>query len=88
MTAPRTRSGRSRAYQIDQIPPPDAPTRTADSSYVYLEPSIPALLALARGRGDWSRAVRDGSVTAAGDPALVSRVGDWFRSVPERSHTR
>ena len=32
MTRPRTRSGWSRAYQVAQIPPPDAPTSTADSS--------------------------------------------------------
>ncbi|MDJ0400126.1 winged helix-turn-helix transcriptional regulator [Rhodococcus rhodochrous] len=51
--------------------------------YVYLESSIPALLALAHGRCDWSCALRDGSVTAAGDPALMSRVGEWFRPVPE-----
>ncbi|OWY79866.1 hypothetical protein B9C99_20805 [Rhodococcus sp. BUPNP1] len=56
--------------------------------YVYLESSIPALLALAHGRSDWSRAVRDGSVTAAGHPALMSRVGEWFRPVAERSHPR
>ncbi|MBS9372112.1 winged helix-turn-helix transcriptional regulator [Rhodococcus sp. B50] len=47
--------------------------------YVYVESSMPALLALARGRCDWSRACGDGSVTAAGDPELVSRVGEWFR---------
>lgn len=47
--------------------------------YVYLESSIPALLALARGRCDWSDAFGDGSVKAAGDPDLLGRVAQWFR---------
>ena len=49
------------------------------SRYVYLESSIPALLALARGRRDWSDTFGDGSMTAAGDPDLLSRVAQWFR---------
>jgi hypothetical protein len=40
---------------------------------------MPALLALARGRRDWLDAIEDGSVTAAGDPGLLSRVAEWFR---------
>ena len=39
----------------------------------------PALLALARGRRDWVEFLRDGSVTAAGDPDLVSHLTEWFR---------
>ncbi|WP_420754053.1 winged helix-turn-helix transcriptional regulator [Rhodococcus sp. O3] len=50
-----------------------------ESRYVYLESSMPALLALARGRRDWSDAFGDGSVTAAGDPDLIGRVSAWFR---------
>lgn len=49
------------------------------SRYVYVESSMPALLALARGRRDWADALVDGSVTAAGDPQLLNRVGEWFR---------
>jgi DNA-binding HxlR family transcriptional regulator len=49
------------------------------SRYVYLESSLPALLALARGRCDWSDRFADGSVTAAGDPDLLSQVAEWFR---------
>jgi DNA-binding HxlR family transcriptional regulator len=50
------------------------------SRYVYLDSSIPALLALARGRSDWAAAMTDGSVTAAGgDPRLLRRVPTWFR---------
>lgn len=49
------------------------------SRYVYVESSMPALLALARGRRDWSDVLADGSVTAAGDPQLLNHVGEWFR---------
>ncbi len=52
--------------------------------YVHLESSMPALLALARGRIDWSDALGDGSVTAAGDPDLLRRVTEWFRSASDR----
>jgi DNA-binding HxlR family transcriptional regulator len=52
--------------------------------YVYLESSMPALLALARGRCDWSSAFEDGSVTAAGDPGLLSRVAGWFRPASDQ----
>jgi DNA-binding HxlR family transcriptional regulator len=54
------------------------------SRYVYLEASMPALLALARGRSDWSDTIEDGSVTAAGDPDLLSRVAEWFRLASDR----
>jgi DNA-binding HxlR family transcriptional regulator len=54
------------------------------SRYVYLECSLPALLALARGRRDWSDAFGDGSFAAAGDPDLVSRVAEWFRPAVEQ----
>jgi HxlR-like helix-turn-helix len=52
--------------------------------YVYLESSMPALLALARGRCDWSDAFGDGSVTAAGDPDLLNRVAEWFRPASDQ----
>ena len=51
-----------------------------ESRYLYVDASMPALLALAKGRCDWTDAVRDGSVTAAGDPDLVHQLADWFRS--------
>jgi DNA-binding HxlR family transcriptional regulator len=47
--------------------------------YLYVEASMPALLALAQGRRDWSDAFGDGSVTAAGDPDLVNHLAGWFR---------
>jgi DNA-binding HxlR family transcriptional regulator len=53
------------------------------SRYVYLESSIPALLALATGRCDWSDTFRDGSVQAAGDPDLLSQVAHWFRAASD-----
>jgi DNA-binding HxlR family transcriptional regulator len=55
-----------------------------ESRYVYIEVSLPALLALAQGRCDWSDAFGDGSVTAAGDPDLVTHVAGWFR--PASAH--
>lgn len=55
--------------------------------YVYVQTSMSALLALARGRRSWADALRDGSLTAAGDPHLVSMLAEWFRPSPERSET-
>lgn len=48
--------------------------------YVYVDVSLPALLALARGRCDWADRLADGSVTAAGDPDLITGLPTWFRS--------
>lgn len=56
------------------------------SRYVYLESSMPRLLALARGRCEWAEVLADGSVTAAGDPQLVSHVGEWFLIGPSLAH--
>lgn len=53
------------------------------SRYVYVEGSATAMLALARGRADWSDLVADGSLSAFGDPALVRRLPDWFRSADQ-----
>jgi DNA-binding HxlR family transcriptional regulator len=52
--------------------------------YVYLECSMPALLAVARGRLGWPEVFEDGSVTAAGDPALLSKLAEWFRPALDR----
>jgi hypothetical protein len=49
-----------------------------------VEFSMPALLALARGRCDWSDAFEDGSVKAAGDPELLSRLAEWFRPTSDQ----
>lgn len=50
-----------------------------ESRYVYVEVSMPALLALARGRCDWLDALGDGSVTVAGDPDLLHQLAGWFQ---------
>ncbi|HEY5853200.1 MAG TPA: helix-turn-helix domain-containing protein [Aldersonia sp.] len=49
--------------------------------YVYLQCATATLLALARGRREWSVAFGDGSVVAAGDPDLCRCVRDWFEPV-------
>ena len=46
--------------------------------YVYLQCAVATLLALARGRRNWSDAFADGSLVAAGDPDLCRRVPTWF----------
>jgi DNA-binding HxlR family transcriptional regulator len=56
-----------------------------ESRYVYIEASMPALLALSGGRLDWSDAFADGSATAAGDPYLVNQVPGWFRPAAARA---
>src|SRR6185312_7087050 len=55
-----------------------------ESRYVYVESSMPALLALARGRCTWSSALEDGSATAAGDPDLLRRMTQWFRPASDQ----
>ena len=55
-----------------------------ENRYVYLECSMPALLAVARGRCAWSDQLEDGSITAAGDPVLLSRVVEWFEPASGR----
>ena len=50
------------------------------SRYVYLESSPSALLAIAKGRTNWSDAFKDGSVRGGGDPDLLHRVPTWFVS--------
>jgi DNA-binding HxlR family transcriptional regulator len=54
--------------------------------YVYLVSAMSTYVALARGRLDWADAFQDGSLTAAGDPELVSRVATWFQRSPELSN--
>ena len=53
------------------------------SRYLYLECSIPALLAIARGRSSWSDAFDDGSVRGSGDPGLLSHMTGWFVSASD-----
>jgi DNA-binding HxlR family transcriptional regulator len=66
-----------------------------ESRYVYVESSIPAIMAIARGHRDPAAALADGSIEVFGDPALVRQLPSWFlpaeaprqdvASAPERS---
>jgi DNA-binding HxlR family transcriptional regulator len=51
-----------------------------ESRYVYLESTVPAILAVARGHREPAEALADGSVVAFGDPELVALLPTWFRS--------
>lgn len=57
------------------------------SRYVYLDSSMPALLAIATGRSSWSAALQDGSVQGSGDPDLLDHVPSWFVSAPDPAPT-
>ena len=57
------------------------------SRYVYLDSSMPALLAIATGRSSWSAALQDGSVQGSGDPDLLDHVPGWFVSAPDPAPT-
>jgi DNA-binding HxlR family transcriptional regulator len=54
-----------------------------ETRYVYVQAAIPTLLALARGRCDWSDAVGDGMVVS-GPPELANRISEWF-TPPDRA---
>ena len=49
-----------------------------ESRYVYIESSVPTILAIARGHRDPSDAIADGSIEVFGDPALVEQLPSWF----------
>jgi DNA-binding HxlR family transcriptional regulator len=53
--------------------------------YVYLDSSLPALLAIAKGRSGWSDALRDGSVQGSADPELLRQLPRWFVSTSEQA---
>lgn len=54
--------------------------------YVYIESSISAFLALARGRSDWTDALADGSVhVVGGDPKLLGQIGTWIQPAARSS---
>ena len=48
-----------------------------ETRYIHVQAAIPTLLALARGRCDWSDALGDGMVVS-GPPELANRIGEWF----------
>ena len=49
-----------------------------ESRYVYIESTVPTILALARGHRDPAAALADGSVQVFGDPGLVDQMPSWF----------
>ena len=49
-----------------------------ESRYVYIETTVPAILALARGHRDPADAIADGSIEVFGAPALVEQLPSWF----------
>jgi DNA-binding HxlR family transcriptional regulator len=46
--------------------------------YVYVRCALATLLALARGRQEWTDVLADGSLTTSGAPDLCRLVPDWF----------
>ncbi len=50
----------------------------AEDRYVFVETSVPALMPLARGLGDWRRAIEEDAIEVFGDPALVAQLPTWF----------
>jgi DNA-binding HxlR family transcriptional regulator len=49
-----------------------------ETRYVYARAPITTLLALARGRGDWAKAIDDGTLVVTGAPELTATVSEWF----------
>ncbi len=60
--------------------------------YVFVATDVQALYSIARGIGDWSAAISEGSVEAFGTPELVAALPTWFVnetrvSTPSRAST-
>ncbi len=53
-----------------------------EDRYVFLETSVGALMPLARGAGDWRRAIEDAAIEVFGNPRLVSQLPSWFGGLP------
>ncbi len=54
----------------------------AEDRYVFLETSVGALMPLARGAGDWRRAIEDDAIEVFGNPQLVTQLPGWFGGLP------
>lgn len=54
----------------------------AEDRYVFLETSVRSLLPLARGSGDWQRAIDDDAVELFGNPRLIAQLPGWFGKQP------
>ena len=52
--------------------------RIAEDRYVFLETSVPALIPLARGMGDWRRAIDADAIELFGNPRLIAELPNWF----------
>ncbi len=61
--------------------------RIAEDRYVYLETTVGSLMPLARGMGDWRRAIGDDAIELFGNPRLIEQLPSWFGEPPatERS---
>ena len=49
-----------------------------EERYVYVEAGADDLLPIARGQRSWADAIRSGTVSVTGEPALVAALGAWF----------
>lgn len=56
--------------------------RIAEDRYVFLEATVHTLTPLARGTGDWRRAIDDDAVGLYGNPRLVAQLPSWFGGPP------
>ncbi len=50
----------------------------AEDRYVYVETSVRSLMPLARGTGDWLRAIHDDAIELFGNPRLIAQLPGWF----------
>ena len=59
--------------------------RIAEDRFVFLEATVRSLMPLARGTGDWRRAIDDHAVDLFGNPRLIAQLPSWFGgpSAPE-----
>jgi DNA-binding HxlR family transcriptional regulator len=49
-----------------------------EARYLYIESTVPTILALARGHREGADAIADGSVQVFGDPILIEQLPTWF----------
>jgi DNA-binding HxlR family transcriptional regulator len=52
--------------------------RIAEDRYVFLEATVSSLTPLARGTGDWRRAIDDDAIGLFGNPRLIAQLPSWF----------
>ena len=54
----------------------------AEDRYVFLETDVGSLMPLARGMGDWRRAIDEDAIQLFGNPRLINQLPDWFARQP------